>query len=283
MTRRTKTLQRRARPVFLVGCHRSGTTLARFILDAHPTFACPPESKFIAGLRAFMEYPQLHVAFRSLGVSSGQVYEGLRTFTTSVLDQYARSRGKSRWIDKTPNYYRCLDFIDELFDGHVMYLFMTRHPFDTVASLEGWGRGAYGQDDPEIRRHVEAHGSGRLSWTTYWTDVNHHLITFASGHADSCHFFKYEDLVLDTDVTLTRILAFLGETLPPSLVEEAFKAMPRSGRGFGDSSIRTTTRIETSGVGLARSWTRGERHALWRVAGGVAKILGYSSKLRLAE
>src|SRR3954462_15908459 len=49
---------RRSWPAFLVGCHRSGTTLLRRLLDSHPHIACPPESKFIAGFEAFLTYPQ---------------------------------------------------------------------------------------------------------------------------------------------------------------------------------------------------------------------------------
>ncbi len=37
-------------PVFVVGCPRSGTTLLRLMLDAHPSLAIPPESHFIPGV-----------------------------------------------------------------------------------------------------------------------------------------------------------------------------------------------------------------------------------------
>jgi hypothetical protein len=36
----------------VVGCIRSGTTLLRAMLDAHPEMAVPPESSFIAALHA---------------------------------------------------------------------------------------------------------------------------------------------------------------------------------------------------------------------------------------
>jgi len=37
-------------PIFVVGCHRSGTTLFRLILDSHPAISCGPETRFLADL-----------------------------------------------------------------------------------------------------------------------------------------------------------------------------------------------------------------------------------------
>ena len=36
-------------PIIIGGCPRSGTTLTRVILDAHPNIACGPESSLLAG------------------------------------------------------------------------------------------------------------------------------------------------------------------------------------------------------------------------------------------
>src|SRR5262245_13009496 len=40
--------ERRPPPAFVIGSYRSGTTLLRHIIDAHPRLACPAESKFIS-------------------------------------------------------------------------------------------------------------------------------------------------------------------------------------------------------------------------------------------
>lgn len=49
-----------APPLFLVGCGRSGTTLLRLMLNAHPEVSIPQESHFIykiARLRAKGQWP----------------------------------------------------------------------------------------------------------------------------------------------------------------------------------------------------------------------------------
>jgi protein-tyrosine sulfotransferase len=267
--------ERAGLPVFLVGCHRSGTTLARVLIDAHPNLVCPPESKFIAALRAFLEYPQVYTAFETLGLCRSRVYEHVRSLPVAVLGDYARERGKRRWVDKTPNYYRYLDFIDELFDERVLFIFMTRHPFDTIHSLEEWGRGLYTMLDPDVGRHIQTHGSGRVSWAMYWNEVNGRLLAFAAGHAARCTVFRYEDLVREPDHTLSHVLGFIGEELTPNMVERAFAADLANLKGYGDGKIRRTTAIHEQSLGKWRDWPEAERRALWRTVGEVARSLGY--------
>ena len=215
----------------------------------------------------------------SLDLSTAQVYSHLRAFIVAVMDGYARSHGKARWVDKTPNYYNYLDFIDEIFAEDVNYLFMTRHPFDTIQSLEGWGRGHYGFDDPEIERHVQANGVGRFSWAKYWRDVNERLLTFAAGHPERCKLFKYEDLIRNPETTLQDILGSIGEVFSPSMIAHAFDDGPRTMKGFGDSKVRRTSGIHSMSIGKWRDWTSGERDALWRIAGETADLLGYAREI----
>ena len=35
------------RPIFVVGCPRSGTTMLSLMIHAHPRLAMPPESRFL--------------------------------------------------------------------------------------------------------------------------------------------------------------------------------------------------------------------------------------------
>ena len=45
----------RATVPFIVGVGRSGTTLLRLMLDAHPAFAIPPETHFVPELIALFK------------------------------------------------------------------------------------------------------------------------------------------------------------------------------------------------------------------------------------
>src|ERR1700677_4498577 len=99
-------LRRKAAPAFILGSYRSGTTLLRYLLDAHPQIACPPESKFLLGLERLLDYPEAMTGLMSLGFSRAEMRFELRRLAECFLGGYAQRMGKRRWVEKTPNYSR---------------------------------------------------------------------------------------------------------------------------------------------------------------------------------
>ena len=262
------------RPVFLVGCHRSGTTLARYLLDAHPNLACPPESKFIAGLKAFHEYPQSLPALRSLGVPEDAVLRESRKMIERFLGGYARRQGKPRWIDKTPNYFRLLPFIDAVFAGDALYLLVVRHPLDCIDSLHRVHAARRTHHDPEIRRSIARYGKGFDGWALYWNEVYGRIHDFSRTCAERCHTFRYEDLVRRPAGTLRRALAFIGESLPPGLIRTAFK-IPHAA-GYEDPGIRETNGLRADRIGKWRDWPPDRVAAVWPLVEQTAGLYGYT-------
>lgn len=114
---------------FVVGVARSGTTLLRLMLDAHPELAIPHETHFIPAVlrepqagredffRKLTEFPTWEdlktpaERFRQelLRLEPFDVRDGLRAF----YRLYAGLRGKSRWGDKSPPYLRHIAAIHE--------------------------------------------------------------------------------------------------------------------------------------------------------------------------
>ncbi|WP_279582838.1 sulfotransferase family protein [Fodinicola feengrottensis] len=212
-------------PIFVVGCHRSGTTLMRFILDTHPAIACAPETKLMGGLYEFSRYPQLRFALATLGVTSEQGSAELAQLVESIMGKYAARSGKRRWADKTPNYYRILPFIREIFAGEVLFLFVERHPFDTMTSLVEFFDQRVGVDaDPETDRISRSFGAGPYSWARYWTEVNESIELFRHEHPEISHVVRYEDVVSRPDSTVGSIFDFLGENMPEDLLSQVFTA-----------------------------------------------------------
>src|SRR5690606_22340526 len=104
---------------FVVGVGRSGTTLLRLMLDAHPELAIPPETHFLPELiesaRSGAGAAELAAAaaasrhWGDLGISALDFEARLRLGGTrpdqaarAFFELYAERHGKPRWGDKTP-------------------------------------------------------------------------------------------------------------------------------------------------------------------------------------
>ena len=110
--------------VFLVGVARSGTTLLRLMLDAHPELAIPPETHFIPQVIRACKEPEPHsAAFEAItthrrwpdfGLDAGELRSAFerhpRLTAGDALREfyglYASRHGKRRWGDKSTNYVR---------------------------------------------------------------------------------------------------------------------------------------------------------------------------------
>jgi hypothetical protein len=267
-------------PAFIVGCHRSGTTLLRYLLDAHPALACPPESKFLAAFGDVLTYPQAMRGLRSLGVGPDRLLADLRRMINAFFQEYAARHGKRRWIDKTPNYARLLPFLDALFGHEVLFLLMVRHPLDTADSLAHLP--AFNLDepeDPDIAASVERHGRDRAAWVRHWVDTADTLAWFGAHTPARTHFVRYEALVTGPARTLEEVLEFLGEARSPEVVADLIDGAftRRHPPGYEDATIRDSHGIHQSSIGKWRRWPTAEVDRLWAIAADVAGLLGYTS------
>ena len=158
----------RTPPVFVVGCSRSGTTLLRLMLDAHPDLSIPPESHFLSRFAHAIDRYRvpgggvdpdrltgdiLHTeTFAAWGVPDGDVLARVRALPepasfADVVDAvylaYAEPRGAGRWGDKTPRYVLDIPLFDRMFPGS-RFVHIVRDGRDVALSLRSV---RFGPDD----------------------------------------------------------------------------------------------------------------------------------------
>jgi hypothetical protein len=146
---------------FLVGSHRSGTTLLRRIAEAHSRIAVAPETQWIpqyykhrTGLTAdgmvtevlilrLTEHPKL----RHLGVSPKDLRRLLAPgerpayadFVGRIFDCFGEARGRSLVGDKTPNYVRQVRVLHALWP-RARFVHLIRDGRDVCLSVLAWKR-----------------------------------------------------------------------------------------------------------------------------------------------
>jgi len=262
-------------PGFIIGGHRCGTTLLRYLIDTHQDIACPPESKFLSGLQEFLDFPQMLQALADMGLSRTELLAKLRYFSNSIFEDYVTKKQKRRWIDKTPNYANILPFIDELYCGQASYIIISRHPLDCVDSLNTYFRASRNHEDPEIAKMRSKHGLGKLACAHYWAETYQRIRVFAASCPQRAHYVKYEDLVQSPTTEMKKVFSFLGEIMPEGLLERVFHQ--QHDLGYGDKKIRSSKAISHARIDKWKTWPNSEVQALWEVVASSAKYFRYES------
>jgi len=200
---------------FIVGCGRSGTTLLRAILDAHPDVAVPFESYFpVWFARRRRRYEQArgfatdvfvddllgHESFARWGLDEATVRAGLDAAAPATYPDavracyalYARAHDKPRYADKTPAFVEHIPVVASLFPEAV-FVHIVRDGRNVVLSRTA---AAWGSD----RIAAEA-----LLWQTQVSAGRTHGARLGP---DRYLEVRYEDLVDDAEPVVRRICAF---------------------------------------------------------------------------
>jgi len=244
-------------PVFVLCNGRSGSTLLRFLLDAHPDLACPPETNLpaIAGQLATV-WSLIEGARLSpeRGDEPPDIPEaaiaGVRRTMDELTGGYLVRRGKKRYCDKSLGTARFAPLLLRIWPG-ARFLCLYRHPMDVIASgIEAcpWGLNGYGFE-PYI---AGTPGNSVLALARFWIDNVSTVLAAEEQFPASCHRIRYEDLVADPEAAAAGIFAFLGVPQRPGITAECFAAKPERS-GPADYKIWHTSEISAASVG--RGWS----------------------------
>lgn len=220
------------RPIFLVGCPRSGTTLLSAILHAHPRIAMPPETRFLIPLyyrrlefgdlaveenrrRLALRMTRRWTRFNDLGLDRKQVVKSIvaapPTFGSAagtLWREFARSRGKARWGEKRPAYWRDMGMILRLFP-RAQVIHLVRDGRACAASL----------------KQVRWWDTGVAGAATAWTLAERELVRVGKRlPSDSYYKLRYEDVLLEPHRELSALCDFLGEEFDEAMLDHASAA-----------------------------------------------------------
>jgi hypothetical protein len=204
---------------FVVGVTRSGTTLLRLMLDAHPELAIPPETHFLPSvIEAAREQgdgglAEIIVADRHWGDFALDADEYRRRADALGSDDpgevargfyllYAEMQGKPRWGDKTPQYLKAMRAIEGIIP-EARFVHLIRDGRDAALS-----RASRVLKDPPPQSEVATRWKRRV--------LRARRDARALGHYLEA---RYEDLVSDPEPTLRRICEFIELDYDPAMLE----------------------------------------------------------------
>lgn len=246
-----------ADPVFVLCGGRSGSTLLRFILDAHPDLACPPETSLpalcgqLAVVWALIEgAPLSPTRGDAPPVMPEGAITGIRRMLDTMLMPYLGRRGKKTFCDKSLGSARFADLLLRVYPG-ARFLCLYRHPMDVIASgIEAcpWGLNGYGLE-PYI---ADSPGNAVLALARYWADNAAATLSAEDSYGEHCHRVYYEDLVTSPDRVADGIFRFIGVGGLEGIEARCFTS-ERERFGPADFKIWHTSAINDGSVGRGTS------------------------------
>lgn len=216
---------------FIVGVPRSGTTLLRMQLDAHPDLAIGPETGIAFPLNYLRSidadaretgeaiislgtFPDLRLTPDEVrtalsGLPSWSLASGIRT----VFAMYAARQGKPRWGEKTPRHAAHATEIAALLpEAHIVHVIRD-------------GRGVLAS----VRDLSFAPGDGSVEavardWETTIRDLRAHV---AAGNVPHYREVRYEDMLMNTERVLRDLCGWLRLSFDPAMLRAHERARAR--------------------------------------------------------
>lgn len=242
------------RGIILLGMPRSGTTLLKHILNAHPRIACGAETFLLRATARFfssdtvtdgIDYGVIG-GLTSAGFSEDSIRERVRGLAFDFLEEIAAREGKPRWAAKTAVDSFYLPEIEKLYGAHARFILVTRHALDAALSLEDL-TAANETYIAELHEYISRFPRPLEAYAHAWCDVTQGLLDFAARNSADALLLRYEDLVDDPSTVCERLFQFLGEDWDPTLLERAMT--PASIEGIGDWKIHSRPTIDATSVG----------------------------------
>src|SRR5215831_19033681 len=244
-------------PVFVLCNGRSGSTLLRFLLDAHPELACPPETN-LPGLCVQLATVWSLIEGAPLSANRGDeppeipeaAIAGVRHTMDRMVGSYLARRGKKRYCDKSLGTARYAPLLARVY-SQARFVCMYRHPMDVIASgAEAcpWGLNGYGFE-PYI---AATPGNVVMALANFWADNVAVTLAAEERFPDQCFRLRYEDLVANPEAVMAELFAFLGVSPAPGISHVCFSG-ERERFGPADYKIWFTSGFSSESVG--RGWS----------------------------
>ena len=245
-------------PIFVIGCHRSGTSLLRRMLDSHQSIACPPETYFLKYFFDMLKDESARSGFAGI-LAPDDIDPTVLRHAFSFHEAYRIANDKPRWADKTPSYVDYLPELERWAPKRTQFIVIKRDPYDIAISIfdRNWFAGHH-VDDPLANAALFV--KEKLAKIQAFV---------ARGRT---HVVDYEALVREPEASARAITDYLNEDYDARMITPWASA-----HNFGteDPIARSSKRFEAS-VGNWRRLEPQKQALLAGILGDLRAELGYT-------
>ncbi|MEQ9370380.1 MAG: sulfotransferase [Coleofasciculus chthonoplastes F3-SA18-01] len=244
--------------IFVFGAPRSGTTLMKLILGAHPNLS---SFGYETGLFMYRDiYGFTYEGFTATDIANliNQSPDIVR-FYDKFTQQITQQTGGQRFIEKTPQHVLRLKFLLKHFPN-AKFINMFRDGRDGYCSAR------HHQNVPQ--------GKSIVRYASYWKKcVN---VRLRQGENDKIFDVKYEELTTNPEQVVRQIMNFLGEEYDARQIEPQYYSQNRITQDTRQEFRKLSKSIDQSSQ---ERWKKelieSEVQQFHKIAGRELQILGY--------
>lgn len=219
---------------FVVGANRSGTTLLRLMLDAHPALAIPPETFFVPNvielydegdpsrddaislIASRPEFGDFGLTADELATAIGAQVNTARGVLLAFYGAYAAKQGKPRFGDKTPGYSGSMRAVEGVLP-EARFVHIVRDGRDVALSV--MSRALQERTIEELAKR----------WRRRMKKTRRQ-----GGKVDHYLEIRYEDLIAETEATLREVCEFIELDWDAAVLSYYERAAERLGEMSGE-------------------------------------------------
>ncbi|MCX6082366.1 MAG: sulfotransferase [Chloroflexi bacterium] len=189
-------------PIIIGGCHRSGTSLVRRILNSHSRIYCGPEIKFFKDWYGdYINDPITHARFIQSAKSILPEEELFSILGKAFIDIHIRAAerfDKPRWADKNPENVLYLHQWNQLLGKEWYFVQVVRNPLDTLASMI----------EANFKYALPSELDKKIDFYNSYSEAG---LNFYESHPDRSYRIIYESLVKSPGKEINKLMQWLGE------------------------------------------------------------------------
>lgn len=225
-------------PIVVGGCHRSGTSVVRRMLNAHSRIYCGPEVKFFRDwygdylAEDAVRHARFFTSARGM-LPEGELLEILGRAFVDIHLRAAANAGKQRWADKNPENVLYLKEWERMLGDAWVFLHVVRNPLDTLASIA----------EADFRFAVPAGLEARIEHYRRYAEAG---LAFQAAHPDRYYRIVYEKLVRSPADEVHRLMEWLGEKTEAAQLDFNSKEHQP---GLEDPKISRTQGVHPASIG----------------------------------
>jgi hypothetical protein len=224
-------------PIIVGGCHRSGTSLVRRILDSHSRIYCGPEIKFFKDWYGdYVNDPIKHARFIQSARSILPEEELFSLLGKAFVDMHIRAAElnyKSRWADKNPENVMYLHQWDQLLGEAWCFVQVVRNPLDTLGSIV----------EANFKYAIPSGLEAQIEFYRLYSQAG---LNYFEAHPERSYRIIYERLAASPWEEIDGLMEWLGEKAEPTQLN--FNSIAHQA-GLEDPKVQKTRMIHSDQVG----------------------------------